>query len=78
LSTGFPDRWSFDVELLARLLYPTGHDERPLEIIEVPLRQWRDVGGSKLRLADAARSFLALFGVRRRVRRASRSGAGGR
>jgi glycosyltransferase involved in cell wall biosynthesis len=65
----FPDRWSFDVELLARLLYPSdgltpvGADQ----VVEVPLREWRDVGGSKLHATSAARSLAALAGVRRRV-----------
>ena len=36
-------------------------------IVEVPLAAWRDVGGSKLHTLPAARSLLALAGVRRRV-----------
>lgn len=65
----FPDRWSFDVELLARLLHPAAGVPPvvPDQIIEVPLTEWRDVGGSKLHLLPAARSLLALAGVRRRV-----------
>ena len=65
----FPERWSFDVELLARLLHPApgvtpiGADR----IVEVPLTAWRDVGGSKLHTLPAARSLIALAGVRRRV-----------
>lgn len=78
LATPFPDRWSFDVELLGRLLYPLRQGHRPFRIVEVPLREWRDVGGSKLGLGGAARSLLALYGVRRRVRRATRYAAGDR
>jgi len=50
LSTPFVSRWAFDVELLGRLLVggpgvaPTPVDE----IVEVPLRRWRHVRGSKL------------------------------
>lgn len=65
----FPERWSFDVELLARLLHP-GPGVTPIDaerIVEVPLAAWRDVGGSKLHTLPAARSLLALAGVRRRV-----------
>jgi hypothetical protein len=45
--TPFPDPWSFDVELLARLLHPgAGLDRSPAdEVLEVPLRVWRDVAG---------------------------------
>jgi glycosyltransferase involved in cell wall biosynthesis len=69
ISDPFPDRWSFDVELLARLLYPAT-DVAPIgpdQILEVPLTEWRDVGGSKLHPLPAARSMLALAGVRRRI-----------
>jgi dolichyl-phosphate beta-glucosyltransferase len=65
----FPDRWSFDVELLARLLHPA-EGVAPIssaQIVEIPLTEWRDVGGSKLHVIPAARSLLALAGVRRRV-----------
>lgn len=70
LAEPFPDAWSFDVELLARLMHP-----RPGcapvtadQLVEVPLREWRDVGGSKLRPRAAARAMFALAGVRRRIR----------
>jgi glycosyltransferase involved in cell wall biosynthesis len=77
LADPFPDRWSFDVELLARLLHPAP-GVPPIDaerIIEVPLTEWRDVGGSKLRTLPAARSLLALAGVRRRIAARDRSDA---
>lgn len=46
----FISRWAFDVELLGRLMTGTP-DVEPLlvsDFVEVPLREWRDVGGSKL------------------------------
>jgi glycosyltransferase involved in cell wall biosynthesis len=69
LADSFLDPWSFDVELLARLLHPSPGlpPIGPDQILEVPLVEWRDVGGSKLRTLAAARSLLALAGVRRRV-----------
>ena len=81
LADPFPDRWSFDVELLARLLYPPA-GVSPMgadQIVEVPLTEWRDVGGSKLHMVPAARSLIALAGVRRRVaaRRALRTASSG-
>jgi dolichyl-phosphate beta-glucosyltransferase len=70
LEQPFPDRWAFDVELLARLLRPVpgAVPVRPDQLVEVPLREWRDVRGSKLRPTSAARSLLALVGVRHRMR----------
>lgn len=71
LVSPFPDRWAFDVELLARLLHPGGgvSPTPATAIVEVPLRAWRDVGGSKLRAGASVRSALALFGVRRGIAR---------
>lgn len=75
LESRFPDRWSFDVELLARLLHPgPGVDPVPAAaIVEVPLRTWRDVAGSKVRPWSSMRAALALHGVRRRVRKRTRA-----
>lgn len=43
----FSSRWAFDVELLSRLVRgPEGLAVE--ELLEVPLRQWEDRGGSKL------------------------------
>lgn len=75
LTTPFPDRWAFDVELLARLLHP-GPGVEPVPaaaIVEVPLLTWRDVAGSKVRPLASVRSALALAGVRRRIRRRGRA-----
>jgi glycosyltransferase involved in cell wall biosynthesis len=73
LAAPFTSRWIFDVELLARLLAPPP-GVAPLaasELREVPLRTWRDVAGSKLRLRGmvvAGVQLLALL-LRSRLRR---------
>ncbi|TMA23794.1 MAG: glycosyltransferase [Deltaproteobacteria bacterium] len=46
LSTPFHARWAFDVELIGRLLAAGLTAE---DFIEVPLRRWVDVAGSRLR-----------------------------
>ena len=72
LSRPFRTRWIFDVELLERLL-AGGGGARGLsqgDFLEVPLREWRDVGGSKLRaraMIGAGFQLLALV-VRSRLR----------
>ncbi len=67
LAEPFHDRWSFDVELLGRLLSHRG--QAPDPIIEVPLRWWHDVGGSSVSATGGVRAAVALLGLRRRVRR---------
>ena len=74
LANPFPDRWAFDVELLARVLHPGGGvaPVAPEAIVEVPLRAWRDVAGSKVRPAASVRAALALVAVARGIRRRGR------
>jgi dolichyl-phosphate beta-glucosyltransferase len=55
LAESFQSRWIFDVEIIARLIRSrriTGGDPVEHSIYEVPLRQWMDVRGSKVRLSD--------------------------
>lgn len=58
----FLSRWLFDVEMIARLKSIAGIPvER--EIVELPLREWRDVSGSKVTLPDFVRSGIDLLRV---------------
>lgn len=62
----FQTNWLFDVELLARLMLREG-DLPPAErcVYELPLQQWRDVRGSKVRPWDFFRAFYELAVIRR-------------
>jgi glycosyltransferase involved in cell wall biosynthesis len=61
-SEPFISRWLFDVELLMRLSRFT--------VVEYPLRHWREIPGSALRLSAAALSVLPdLARIRRRYGR---------
>lgn len=62
----FSTTWSFDVELLARLRNHLGAAEVLRAIIEVPLTEWREVGGSKLGLAAMTAVPMELFKIQRR------------
>src|SRR5690606_36252433 len=50
LGQPFSSRWAFDVELIGRLCAggPGAPPIAPSQMIEVPLRTWIDIGGSKL------------------------------
>jgi glycosyltransferase involved in cell wall biosynthesis len=67
LSTPFISRWAFDVELIGRLLRGTLEHNglRKDGFLEVPLRAWHDMAGSKVRLADGPRMALELIKIRR-------------
>ena len=61
-SEEFISRWLFDVELLMRLKH--------LHIVEYPLRYWRDIPGSKLRIVAMAPGVISdLLRIRRRYGR---------
>jgi glycosyltransferase involved in cell wall biosynthesis len=74
LAEPFLSRWSFDVELLGRLL--AGSPAVPAvpaeQLLEYPLRTWHDIAGSKLTLADASRSFAELLLIWRDLARRRR------
>jgi dolichyl-phosphate beta-glucosyltransferase len=70
----FRTTWIFDVELLARMLetIPTGAD--PTELIhELPLRQWRDIAGSKVKAGDFVRAAGQLASIWRNYRLPNRT-----
>jgi glycosyltransferase involved in cell wall biosynthesis len=48
----FLSRWLFDLEIFLRVIAQHGYQKALHGIIEVPLRQWVEVGGSKLKLSD--------------------------
>ena len=68
----FRSAWSFDVELLDRLLHDASPPVPVSRFLEVPLEAWTDVGGSKLRPGPAlgALATLVATAMRRRRRRA--------
>lgn len=61
----FLTRWLFDLEMLMRLRNRIGR-EAIEATTEVPLREWREVGGSKLSLADMMAVPLELLRIRSR------------
>jgi len=61
----FKSAWFFDVELLARYIRNNGHNSTYEKVLEVPLRQWVEVKGSKLKLLDFLRVPLELIKIKR-------------
>lgn len=59
----FATRWLFDVEILARLIRERRRTALPQPesiVYELPLAEWRDVAGSRLRARDFARAVVDL------------------
>ncbi len=59
----FRTNWIFDVELLARFIHGRktgGMEPAERSIYELPLTEWRDVTGSKVRVRDFFKSFFEL------------------
>lgn len=81
LAQPFRSPWSFDVELIGRLLAPSPGVPplSPSDFLEVPVRRWEDIGGSKLRLSAMLRAGLALLPIAAELRaRRKRFRDGGR
>lgn len=62
----FLTKWTFDVEILARLRNLLGPERVLTAVTEVPLRRWKEVGGSKLRLIHMVKVPLELVKISRR------------
>lgn len=64
----FSTNWLFDVEILARFLTmdPRGRAHVAKMIYELPLTQWVDVRGSKVKPADFARSLREVWQIKHR------------
>jgi glycosyltransferase involved in cell wall biosynthesis len=64
----FSTNWLFDVEILARFLTmdPRGRDHVSKMIYELPLTQWVDVRGSKVKATDFARGLREVWQIKRR------------
>lgn len=62
-SQPFSSRWIFDVELLARYVSQIGTQG----LIEVPLLEWYERGGSKIRLRHLVRLPIELWKIRQQM-----------
>lgn len=69
----FISRWVFDVELLARFIAHVKHEDPGTSaeryLVEIPLRRWQDVQGSKLGLSGMLTAAGDLLRIRRHYRR---------
>lgn len=61
----FLSRWLFDVEIIARLVRQRGRDAAALAIYELPIMEWHDVKGSKVKSTDFFRALKDLAKIRR-------------
>lgn len=62
----FSSKWLFDIEIIYRLRNHFSDDRNGRMILEVPLRKWTEIGGSKLKLLDFAKAPLSLYQIWKR------------
>jgi glycosyltransferase involved in cell wall biosynthesis len=75
----FCTRWIFDVEIVARLISTrrgTARARVDEMIYELPLHQWCDVAGSKVKPRDFVKAFFELAAISRRYRWTARPARG--
>lgn len=68
-ATPFLSRWLFDVEIIARFVELWGRDRAARSIYELPITEWHDVHGSKVRSTDFLRALKDLANIHRAYRR---------
>lgn len=67
----FATRWIFDVEIIARLMRARTGTERPQVrdiVYEVPLSEWRDAAGSKIKVRDFVIAIFGMIDILRKYR----------
>lgn len=62
----FISKWLFDVELFSRILCEFGKENALHLMDEIPVKQWIDKGGSKVKLSYFFRLWCDLFLIRKR------------
>ena len=68
----FVTNWLFDVEILARMTSIYGVERTTRSVCEAPLGEWKEVGGSKLRLKHFLKAPIDLLRIHRAYRRVAR------
>jgi glycosyltransferase involved in cell wall biosynthesis len=61
----FISRWIFDVEIIARLVRQRGRDAAARAIYELPIMEWHDVKGSKVKSTDFGHALKDLWKIHR-------------
>jgi dolichyl-phosphate beta-glucosyltransferase len=64
-STRFVSTWIFDAEIIARFVKIRGREAAVPAMYELPLREWRDVHGSKVKAHDFVRALRDLWKIHR-------------
>lgn len=65
----FLSRWIFDVEIIARFVRQRGRDAAARAIYELPIKEWHDVKGSKVKSTDFIRALRDLWKIHRAYNR---------
>ena len=62
-SEPFISKWLFDIEVIFRLKRKFGAEQMSTFFVEVPLRKWHEIGGSKIRLQHILKFPLELLKI---------------
>lgn len=64
-ATPFLSKWIFDAEIIARFIKQRGRDAAVPAMYELPIREWREVHGSKIKGRDFVRALRDLWKIHR-------------
>jgi glycosyltransferase involved in cell wall biosynthesis len=72
LEKEFKTKWFVDLEIYIRWL---NFENSETIVREVPVKYWKEVGGSKVRISTAPSILKELFGIRKGLRKALKNGS---
>jgi dolichyl-phosphate beta-glucosyltransferase len=64
----FISKWLFDIELFLRIQGLIGRSEYEKKIREMPVNEWREVGGSKLKFTDFLKAPYEVLRIRNKYK----------
>ncbi len=68
----FSSRWLFDVEIFFRFKAMLGKEDFYKSVLEVPVRTWNEIPGTKIRISDILKVPMELYRIYQRYAKHSR------
>ncbi len=72
LAEEFKTKWFVDLEMYIRWLTFESHSS---VVREIPVKHWKEVGGSKVRISSALSILKEMYGIRRGLRKGLKNGS---
>jgi hypothetical protein len=65
----FVSKWLFDIEIFLRIQGAVGKENYVKKVCEIPVNEWKEVGGSKLKTSDFILAPLEILKIYRKYKK---------